>query len=363
MKCTLPRSPLEEAVRLCVAVADRKSTMPILANVLLRTERSGRVTCAATDLNVALTAETAAEVEQVGSITVGAKLFHDIVKQLPTEKISVEMADQQSLRLRSGRIDYTIKGLSARTFPKLPDLDGVHFFREGAGMLCHMINSVIFSISSDITRPHIGGAFLEAQDDRWRVTSTDGRRLSRFICRMSPCFPPILIPHKGLIEIRRFIDGADLVDIACNEQYIYVRIDTMVLSVKLLAEQFPPVDAIIAQEQAHMLTVERQVLLHALKRISIMSSDKTYGVKLSVEPNLLRVQSDNPDIGQSREELDVDYAGPALTVGVNAQYLIDPLSTMGCAKVRLTLLSEIDPIVLSPSTSEDYLAVIMPMRI
>lgn len=370
MEFKINKGTLLQGLYLAQGIADRKSTMPILANVLLRADGRDRMMLAATDLNITVTAELAAKVDREGGLTVGAKHLHDIVKSLPGEELYIQRTENHYANLKAGKVEYNIVGMPDRDYPKLPNHHEVSFSQVDAVALRDLIAKTFFSISTDETRYHLNGVLFECDgagdQARARMVSTDGHRLSK-VERILPGGPKlsegVIIPRKGLAELRRAIDPVSgQVDLGLHQGHLFVRAGEMVMSIKLIEAQFPPYEQVIPREQSKVAVLSRAGFLEALKRISIMSSDKTYGIKFTLEPHLLRIQSDNPDLGQGREELDVDYDGPELTIGFNARYFIEFLSEVDTPEVRLELSGELDPGVLRPPAG-DYLGVIMPMRI
>ncbi len=355
---------------LAQGVADRKSTMPILANVLLRSDGKDRIFLAATDLNVTVTAELAADVVKEGGLTLGAKPLHDIVKSLPGGELALKRTENHYAEIKAGKVEYRMVGMADRDFPKLPNHREVKFSKVDAGTLRDMIAKTFFSISSDETRYHLNGVLFECDGGakaKARMVSTDGHRLSK-IERPLPggpqLQPGVIIPRKGLMELRRVLEGVTgEVELGFQQGHAFLRAGKLAVAVKLIEAQFPPYEQVIPKEHDKVVRIGRPALLEALKRVSIMSSDKTWGVKFSIEKNTLRVASDNPDLGEGREELGADYDGGPLTIGFNARYFIDLLTEMDTANVQLELSGELDPGVVRPVDGGDYLGVIMPMRI
>jgi DNA polymerase-3 subunit beta len=260
-------------------------------------------------------------------------------------------------------------GMADRDFPKLPNHREVKFHKVEAAVLRDLVAKTFFSISSDETRYHLNGVLFESDGKRGRMVSTDGHRLSK--CdRPLPGGPQlgqgVIIPRKGLLEIRRALEGAaGEVEIGLHQGHFFTRSGRTVISVKLIEAQFPPYEQVIPKEHDKCAVLSRSGFLEALKRVSIMSSDKTWGVKFSLEKQALRVASDNPDLGEGREEIAADYDGPSLTIGFNARYFIDVLSEIETPEVKLELGGELDPGVVRPVEEKggDYLGVVMPMRI
>jgi len=375
MELKIDKTVLLQGLYLAQGISDRKSTMPILANVLLRTDGKDKLLVAATDLNVTVTAELPCKVEKEGGLTVGAKHLHDIVKSLPGDELSMKRADNNYAEIRAGRVDYKVVGMADRDFPKLPNHREVKLGEVDAATLRDMIAKTFFSISTDETRYHLNGVLFETEGagDKAvaRMVSTDGHRLSK-VERPLPGAPklagPIIIPRKGLSELRRALESAKTtVQLGVHNGHLFARVGETTLSVKLIDAQFPPYDQVIPKGNDKIAIAPRNGLLEALRRISIMSSDKTWGVRLALKKGALTVTSDNPDLGEAQEELEVSYDGEPLTVGFNAKYFIELLTEMGGDEVRVELSAELDPGLVRSADmkgeGKHYLGVVMPMRI
>ncbi len=369
MEFKIEKAALLSGLYLAQGISDRKSTMPILANVLLRTDGKDKLLVAATDLNVTVTAELPCKVVHEGGLTVGAKHLHDIVKSLPTDELSVKRTENQYAEIRAGKVDYKVVGMADRDFPKLPNHREVKFGKVDAATLRDMIAKTFFSISTDETRYHLNGVLFESDGKVARMVSTDGHRLSK-VERPLEGGPKleqgIIVPRKGLMEVRRALETAEgAVELGIHNGHLFVRVGTTALSVKLIDAQFPPYEQVIPKENDKVAIAPRLALLEAMKRISIMSSDKTWGIKLSIAKGELKVASDNPDLGEAHEALDVSYDGAALSIGFNAKYFIELLGEMEGDEVKLELNGELDPGLVRPADGKagSYLGVVMPMRI
>ena len=369
MEFKIEKAALLSGLYLAQGISDRKSTMPILANVLLRTDGKDKLLVAATDLNVTVTAELACKVVHEGGLTVGAKHLHDIVKSLPGDELVVKRTENQYAEIRAGKVDYKVVGMADRDFPKLPNHREVKFGKVDAATLRDMIAKTFFSISTDETRYHLNGVLFESDGKVARMVSTDGHRLSK-VERPLDGGPKlaqgIIVPRKGLMEVRRALETAEgAVELGIHNGHLFVRVGTTALSVKLIDAQFPPYEQVIPKENDKVAIAPRLALLEALKRISIMSSDKTWGIKLSVAKGELKVASDNPDLGEAHETLDVSYDGAPLSIGFNAKYFIELLGEMEGDEVKVELNGELDPGLVRPADGKagSYLGVVMPMRI
>jgi DNA polymerase-3 subunit beta len=367
MEFKIEKASLLQGLYLAQGISDRKSTMPILANVLLRTDGKDKLLVAATDLNVTVTAELPCKVDKEGGLTVGAKHLHDIVKSLPGETLTLTRTENQYADIKTGKVEYKVVGMSDRDFPKLPNHREVKFSKVDAGTLRDMIAKTFFSISTDETRYHLNGVLFESDGKVARMISTDGHRLSKIERPLEggPKLPAgIIIPRKGLMELRRALENAvGEVELGIHHGHVFVRVKEVALSVKLIEAQFPPYDQVIPKENDKVAVCPRLATLEALKRISIMSSDKTWGIKLALKKGSLQIASDNPDLGEAHEELDVSYDGAPLTIGFNAKYFIELMTEMEGDEIKLEFNGELDPGLVRPNDKSGYVGVVMPMRI
>lgn len=376
MEFKIEKASFLQGLYFAQGIADRKSTMPILANVLLRTDGADQIMVAATDLNITVTSEIPCEVISEGGLTVGAKHLHDIVKSLPGDRLSFRRGENQYAEISAGKVNYKVVGLADRDFPRLPNHREVQCHKMDSAALRDLISKTFFSISTDETRYHLNGVLFECEQvgDRTvaRMVSTDGHRLSK--CeRLMPggprLMPGILIPRKGLIELRRALENAaPQVEVGVHQGHVFLRTGNTALSVKLHDAQFPPYEQVIPKDFERAVVAPHEALLDALKRISLVASDKTYGVRLRLSSGCLRIESDNPDLGQASEEIDVDYRGAEMTIGFNARYMIDLLGEIDTPEVLLEFNGELDPGVLRPRDDKarpgnNYLGVVMPMRL
>jgi DNA polymerase-3 subunit beta len=366
MELRIERTEFLKGLRLAQSIADRKSTMPMLANVLLRTVGKNKLLIAATDLNVSVSAELKSKnTGEGGGLTVGAKALHDIVANMPSDEVTLKRAENNWAEISSGKVNYRLVGMPDRDFPKIPDHREATFTELDAGVLREMIDRTLFSVCNDETRFHLNGVLLESDGETSRMVSTDGHRLSKVERKLegAPTLTAgIIVPKKGVVEIKRILDGSGKCKVAVKTPYIFVTSGDLTLAVKLIESQFPPYEQVIPKDHTKAVVVDRLLLLDSLKRAQLMSSE-TRGVKFSATKNALLIASDNPDIGEVREELDADYDGEDIAIGFNPKYVIELLSQMATDQVIVELNGELDPGVIRPLSGDDSLGVVMPMRI
>jgi len=365
MEFRIGKNEFLRGLRLAQGIADRKSTMPMLANVLLRTTGKKQILVAATDLNVSLTAELKSENASEGGITLGAKNLYELIANAPGEEVTLKKADNHWAEIRSGKVTYRIVGMPDCDFPKVPDHREAQYSTVESAVLKEMIERTLFSVCNDETRFHLNGVYFECDGSKARMVSTDGHRLSkveRTIAGGPKLSAGIIIPKKGLLEIRKVIETAQSVKLAIKTPHMFVVADDIALAVKLIDAQFPPYEQVIPKDHKKVITVDRARFIDALRRAQLMSSE-TRGVKVAATKEGITITSDNPDLGEVREELEAEYNGDAIAIGFNPKYVVELLGQMQSDQITLSLGGELDPGLIRPLTGDDYLGVVMPMRI
>ncbi len=378
MELTIEKQQFLRGLARTHGVADRKSSMHILSNVLLTAEGPDRLRLSATDLYLGVTALVPASIKKGGTIAVSARTLFDIVKNLPDGEVSWKLSDSHAVELSCGKVRYRIPAMPGEDFPPLPNPGDADFAHIEGSLLSELISLTQYSMSHDDTRPHLAGTLFEGDGKVVRMVTTDGHRLSKAEHKVSGKNAlmnfSMLVPHKGISELKRLLDDiksgkgkADeptTIGIATAGGNAFFLRDDLSLSVKLADENFPPYSKVIPSKQSRTVVAARGPLVEALRRISLVANDKSGGVQLQIEPGMLRIQSQNPEVGEGSEEVDVDYAGDELRIGFNARYLLDALSAMPQDEVAIELSGERDPGVIKPVGDDaEFIGVIMPMRI
>ncbi len=365
MEFRIAKTEFLRGLRLAQGIADRKSTMPMLANVLLRTQGKNQLLVAATDLNVSLTAELKSTNASDGGITLGAKNLYELIANAPGDEVTLKKADNHWAEIKSGKVSYRIVGMPDRDFPKVPDHREASYTTVESAVLREMIERTLFSVCNDETRFHLNGVFFESDGSKSRMVSTDGHRLSkveRTIAGGPKLSAGVIIPKKGLLELKKVLEQGPSAKLAVKTPHVFLVQDDIAIAVKLIDAQFPPYDQVIPRDHKKIITVDRLRLIDALRRAQLMSSE-TRGVKVAATRDGVTVTSDNPDLGEVREELEAEYAGEPLAIGFNPKYVVELLGQMACDQVTVALGGELDPGLIRPLSGDDYLGVVMPMRI
>ncbi|HUC07151.1 MAG TPA: DNA polymerase III subunit beta [Solirubrobacterales bacterium] len=364
---------LNRALYRAQGIVEKKSTMPILGSVLLEATADGRLRVSAYDLEIGVTGTYPAEVMKAGAVAIRHKEFFDIVRALPERTAVLRREANNRVRLTSGSAEFNIVGQPAEDYPPFPRAEKVPLVAIEPTQLLEMIEKTQFAISADETRHNLNGVYFEPIEGAVRLVATDGHRLCMVERQLAGDFGlkrGVIVPRKGLLELRRLLseDGTGPAELGFTETSGLFRRGDLTTVMRLIDGQFPDYMQVIPKEADRVVQIDRPRLLETLKRMSLLSSDRsTNAVKIELQPDLLRVSSQNPDLGEAKEEIAVAYQGTPLQIGFNARYLMDILQVVDTPQVRLELCDELSPGVLKPATEgapeSRYTAVVMPMRI
>jgi len=367
MQVRLAAEELITALHGAQGIAERKTTIPILANVLIQAKKDG-ISITAFDLDTGLVSEHPAEVTQEGAITLSAKHLFDIVRALPESGVTITSSSKSAVEIKSGSAHIKLIGMPADEYPALPKEEKSNLVKLEGLKLLEMIQKTAFAISTDETRYILNGLYFEASDAKRKVVSTDGHRLSLVEESMGSDFAlkkGVIIPRKGLLELRRLIEEAP--DAECflgfGETSAIFKKSGLSMIMRLIDGQFPDYQEVIPKEGDKVLSLPRASLGGTLKRISLLSEEKSHAVRFELHDNRLRISSQNPDLGEAHEDIPVEYTGPKIEVGFNARYLLDVLSVIETENVSFELIDDQSPGVMRPAGMKNFAAVIMPMRI
>jgi DNA polymerase III subunit beta len=383
MELTVAKKDLLKLVARMQGVAERKSTMPVLANVLLAVDGPNALRLAATDLYLSLLGRIQADVSKPGSVAVSAKDLFERVKMMPDGPVVIATQDNATTTLKaSGSARrYTLRGMPGDDFPPLPQpAEGSPTLALDVDVLSELIQKTHFSISTDETRAHLNSALFEWDGDIVRMVTTDGHRLSKVDVKVTgrQASATMLIPLKAIQELRRLCDEMlaeggggekkpELLITQSGSSAFFQGAGTT-FSVKLVDAQFPPYSQVIPQQSDKVVRAPRSAFADALRAVSVAASERTGGVKLSLANGSMRITSESPESGDGFDEIPVEYSGPNMSIGFNAKYFLDVLASITDEEVAIGLSGELDPAVLRPaggttSAERQFLAVIMPMRI
>ncbi len=374
MEFKIKRSEFLETLSWTQSVVEKKTTMPILSNILLEA-KGDQLKILATDLEIGIIAQMKGDILQEGKICVFGKNLYDIVKESPAEEIHLQKKDQNRLEVKSGRSQFKIVGFSAEEFPQLPVPEDKNFYVFEPKALSDMIQKTIFCIATDESRYNLHGIYIEPRENhQLRMVASDGHRLSfvdREVGQALKIKKGILVPKKGINEIRH-LAGESLSDsseenhplaLAFDGRNLIARRGGITIITRLIDGEFPDYQRVLPKVAGKHVSVERHALMGALKRVSLLISDRSRGVRFGFSPGLLELSVSSSDLGEAREEIEIDYKGDVFHAGFNARYFLDVLSALADEKVLLELNGEVGPCVVHSPTDPGFLSIVMPMRI
>jgi DNA polymerase-3 subunit beta len=375
MELSVGKADLQKELQLCQGVVEKRSTIPILSNVLLKAA-DGRLQIAATDLDVTILSSCAARVTTPGGVTIEAKRLFDIVRSLPDEDVHFTLQENNSILVESGTAKFRLLGLPAEDYPTLPTVNVSDAYTIPLDELKTMVGKVKFAITHEETRFQLNGALLKVQPNKMEMVATDGHRMAliNFPSGISGKSKKgtdltILVPRKALDEILRLEGGAEgTVQFGVSDNQLFFEAGDRRLLARMIDVNFPNYMEVISRDNDRRVMVDRERLLATIKRISLVANERTRAVRFDFAPGKLTVSSTNPELGDARETVPIDYAGQPFFVGLNAAYVMDFLSATDTPSVSLDLKDENSQCIGRPATNAedlpyDYLYVVMPMRL
>jgi DNA polymerase III subunit beta len=371
MKLKIKKEEILKGLQRIQGVVEKKNTMPILSNMLLTAEGNS-IEIIATDLEIGLRGRYVAEVERPGSVTVSAKKMFEIVRELPAEDVQIKVEDSNWVKIISGQSQFRLVGLPKDEFPALPDVaeDGM-IVMDGV-MLRDMIKKTLYSVGENDARYVLNGLFVNMTQVKGglniRMVGTDGHRLS-MIDRLVDAKhkeESIIIPKKAMMELRRLLEedskNSDF-RLGFSKNHALFKRDGLMMVSKLIDGNYPNYLQVVPAKSTKKVTISKEVIAHAVKRVSILSKEKTNAVKLQLEKDRIILSTNNPEIGEASEEINVDYAGEGISIGFNSRYLMDVLSAMDREHIAIELNDPLSPCLITEEGDEQYKCVVMPMRV
>ncbi len=359
------------------AIVERRTTIPILANLLIQTDHEA-ITLTATDLETAVRGRLSATVILEGQVSLSARKLFEIVRELPESEIHLVRKENNWVTLTCEKAIFNIAGVNPDEFPPLPTFRDEDFHAFPAGELREMIEKTVFAASTEESRYNLNGVFFKGIDledqPTLRMVATDGHRLSLIDkpgLEFSSLEGGVIIPKKGLLEIRRLIgDGGskeeeqeDLVHLSLSENNFIARKDGMVVLTRLIEGEFPDYESVIPKENEKKITLSRERFTTCLKRISTMAGERGEGLVFEIRQGCIAVSSSTQDLGDAREDIEVDYNGEGLAVGFNARYFLDALAVMGTEEVLFEVKDNTTAAIIRPIGEKGHLCLVMPMKL
>lgn len=375
MELTLSKEALNRALSITQSIVARKTTMPILANVLLSVG-DGHFRISATDLEITAVVSTQAKIKSKGSTTVNGKIFADLVRELPEGDVTLKLTEGERLEVIAKGSKLKIVGVSAEEYPSLPGILFEPQAKLSSKQLIEMITKTLYAVSTDETRFNLNGVCFEIvpegkgkkASNSLRMVATDGHRLA-MITRPAGTLDfqgRVIVPRKGLSEIRKVLNPEEdtPVGIEIKEGFLIIESGETRISMRLVDAEYPNYEQVIPKEKGVIASIPVTEVGQALRRAALLVSDKGKCVKLEFDAALLRISSSSPELGEGIEEIPIKYGGKPLSIGFNALYILDVAASLGEAQtLNIELTGELGAGRFFSEGDESYFGIIMPMRL
>lgn len=367
MELVVRKNELLRELQLFQGIVERKNTIPILANVLIEA-KGDELRMLATDLEVALRSRCHAAVAKGGSLTLPAKKLYEILKALPETDVRIE-EDKSGVKVAADRFDSRMQTLPREDFPTLPDVTGKAKAVLPRTAVREMVAKTQYAITGEDTRYFLNGAKFILKPDSLILVATDGHRLALVEVQHDTGVSQevgVILPKKTLLELGKLLsEGEGDVQFESGENHLFFEVSGRVLISRMIDGQFPAYERVIPKGNDKIIEFDRERLTSAVKRVALLSNERSRAVKLEVGKGKVEVTSSSSEFGEAHEQITVDYSGPTLTISFNAQYVLDFLNVVDTDIVQLLLKDDVSQAVMKPVGAKgyEYTYVIMPMRI
>jgi len=368
MRLTISREKLQEGLNAVTASIPTKTTLPVLANILVETTDRG-IKLSGTDLDIAVSTEVSADVELPGAVTIPAKKLSEIARELPPAPVRLAAVGEQRITLECGRSKFKLLGLPRDEFPTFPAVRFDESWRIRSSDLQKLIAHTSFAVSTEESRPILNGVLWELRPDRMSMVATNGHRLAKMDVPITSDFAPsndLIVPPKALEQVRRLFPAEEELEIGRGENHIGFRSPFTAVYTRLIEGPYPNYEQVIPRDNDRIAVADKVALISALKRMSVVASDQTHRIRLSFNSGMLKFSVQTPDLGEAQDELPLRYTGDQLDIGFNASYLLEILRYIPTDDVRITLKAPERAATLEPegwSDSASYLCLVMPLRL
>ncbi len=372
MKFTINKTDILDPLATIQGLTGRKSNLAITENVLIKTSDNS-ITLIATDLETGFEGFYPAKIESDGIIAINSRKLYEIVREFPSKEIIINEVENRWIEIGDKNVLYHIVGMNPDDFPDSPQIEEIIFSEIDSMALKRMIDQIVFITGpGDDKRAHITGIYFEIikeNDEKIiRMISTDGSRLSKVDYKYEKDFKMseetvLIIPKTGMSEVTKFIDKEGIAQIGFKSNHFIIKKDNETMIIRLLEGDFPEYKDIIDKEKAYEIKIDRELFYMMLKRMTILCSDDYRGVIFKFKDDKILINVTNPEIGQSKEEIDIDFKREPIEVAFNPKFFIETLNVIDEKMVILNIVNEMRPCIIEAEKDKSYLSVIMPMRI
>lgn len=353
---------LLNAIQTVQNIITAKAALPILSNILIETQQ-GNLRLTGTDLDVGISCVIPVDIQEAGAITVPAKRFCDIIKEFPDENVSISSKKNNLVLIESELCQFKIMGLTREEFPKLPEFKDKEVIKLEQVNLKQMLNLTSFAVSFDETRYILNGILFKITKNNLILVATDGKRLAIIEKKLNQNIDKeisIIVPIKTIHELSRNLQEQGELSLVLGNNQVLFDMGTILIISRLIEGEFPDYQQVVPPVSSNKMKVDRSLFLLAARRASLLSTPDYQAVKLELFKNKLVVSKSTPDVGESREEVSVEYQGKEMAIGFNPNYLIDVLKNLSVDTVELELTDSEKPAVVR---SNGYVYIVLPMRL
>lgn len=369
MKIRVKSDEFQKELQLIQGIIERKTTIPILSNLLLRVDNKA-IEIEATDLEIGLNCRAEGEVLESGTITVNARKLFDLIRSLPKMTLNLGLIDNKNLRITGENVQYSIPVLPADEYPGIPDADMKTVSKIPAGLLGEAISKTIIASAVDDTRYTLNGIYTIINKDGVTLVATDAHRLATFSFKTKidniEKEVEFILPRKGAQEILNLIKDAkeeDNLEFKAENNNIFFRFNDRLLISRVIEGKYPQYEKVIPKENDKELLFKREEILNVLTRIDLVASEKSHAIVLSLGSSTVKINSSSPELGEGEEVIDVFYDGDDMKIAFNARYMIDFLSNSSKEKVKLILKDSKTAGILQEEDNENYTYVVSPIKL
>ncbi len=376
MKFTITRENLQQGLASVGASIPTRTTLPVLSNILVEADASG-VRMSGTDLDIAVSLQVPADVEEEGALTVPAKKLQELARELPEHPVKV-VTKGDRLELTCGKASFKLNGMPRDEFPTFPSVNFAQSWKVPGRMLQSLIKQTSFAVSTEESRPILNGVLWQLGENDMRMVATNGHRLARMtVSAHGPGSPRVdlIVPPKALAQVDRLFGSDEDIEVARSDgsggqggnHLGFQRGGTQVFT-RLIEGPYPNYEQVIPKDNDRIAIASKNALTQALRRMAVVASEQTHRVRLAFTTSMVRLSVETPDLGEAQDEIEVEYNGEPLEIGFNANYLLEVLKYIPTDEVKLSFkaperAATLEPVAPAGQQAPDYLCLVMPLRL
>jgi DNA polymerase III subunit beta len=369
MRFLITRQNLHQALSAASASIPSKTTLPVLSNLLVETA-DGSVRISGTDLDVSIRVSVPAEINEGGAFTVPGKKLQEIARELPDDLVTVSVRGDQ-IEITCGRAMFKLHGLPAEDFPRLPNVPFDGGWTTTGADLQALIRHTAFAVSTEESRPVLNGVLWELREGEMRMVATNGHRLAK-MCIPIPTLETepahFVIPPTALQQVQRLLSDAASVSVARADNHLGFRSHQAEIFTRLIEGTYPNYEGVIPKDNDRIAIIGRKALESAVRRVAAVASQQTHRIRLEFSAGRMHLNVLTPDLGEAHDEIEIHYDAEPITIGFNANYLLEVLRYIQTEDVRMSLKAPeraalVEPVEAEGTPAVDYLCLVMPLRL